>query len=244
MISKFIFALIITSSQLLFSQKTDTVYYDKEWEKCPKDLAFYYGIRKVDATYSGSETAYYITGEKHSSKKLKNGSEQGEATWWYKNGQKWCVGHYNLGIEDGPYIFWYPNGKLQEEGIYVNGARDDNWKYYDKSGFRFYEYNEVNKKPLFLNAKDEENSIKLFGEYLVAQNYPDEVKKMNLQGKVLIEFTVDEFGKVINVNVAKGINHFLDEAARKTIESLPNWTPASHDSKNVRVKVVVPISYK
>ena len=68
MISKFIFALIITSSLLLFSQKTDTVYYDKEWEKCPKDLAFYYGIRKVDATYSGSETAYYITGEKHSSK--------------------------------------------------------------------------------------------------------------------------------------------------------------------------------
>ncbi len=86
MSSKFIFALIITSTQLLFSQTTETIYYNKEWEKCTKDLAFYYGIRKVDATYSGSEVAYYITGEKHSKKILKNGSEQGEASWWYKNG--------------------------------------------------------------------------------------------------------------------------------------------------------------
>ncbi len=154
------------------------------------------------------------------------------------------MGNYDLGIEDGPYIYWYPNGKVQEEGTYVKGERDDDWKYYDKSGYRFYEYNEVNKKPLFLNAKDEENSIKLFSEYLIAQNYPDEVKKMNLEGVVLIEFSVDEFGKVTNVNVADGVNYFLDEAAKKTIESLPNWTPGSHNSQNVRVRIVVPISYK
>ncbi len=241
---KFILTLILLNTYILFSQTTDTIYYNKEWKKCPKDLAFYFGIRTTDNKFSGSETAYYITGEKHSIKGLKNGSDHGKAIWWYKTGQKWCEGNYNLGIEEGQFTYWYPDGKVQEEGKYVKGERDENWNYYDENGFLFYEYNEVNVKPLFFGAADEESSVKKLYKYLEHVSYPNEAKQMSLEGKVLIEFTVDQFGKVINVNVAEGINHFLDESAKKTIEQLPNWKPGSHKGKNVRVKILVPIIYK
>lgn len=242
---KFVIGLLLSNSYLLFSQNIDTIYSDKEWTKCSKELAFYYCIKNIDNSFSGTENCFYITGEKHSIKNLENGSEHGNAKWWYKTGQKWCEGNYNKGIEDGKFIYWYSNGNIKAEGIYVKGERDNNWKYYDEEGNLTYDYNEVNKKPLFLNAKNEKKSTKLFLKFLIEHtSYPEAGKEMNLEGRVLVEFTVNEFGKVINVNILKGINHYLDEAAKKTLENIPDWTPGVHDGKNVRVKIVVPINYK
>jgi TonB family protein len=230
---------------MLFSQSIDTLYYNKDWDECSKELAFYYGIKELDSSHSGIENYYYLAGEKHSRKEIMNGSQHGNAIWWYKNGQKWCEGTYNKGIKEGLFTYWYPNGNKEEEGYYENDKRKENWKYFDKTGKRLFSYNKVDKPPLFMNAKKGKKSIKLLLKYLQQNtNYPDIGKEKGIEGKVIVGFTINEIGSVIDVVIIDGINYYLDEEAKRIIESLPKWKPAFQNGENVRVRFNIPINFK
>ena len=240
-----ILAVIITVGfSNLFSQNFDTLYYNKEWKECEKELAFYYGIKELDSDYTGVEYYYYLTGEKHYKKEIENGSQHGKAVWWYKNGKKWCEGIYNKGIKDGMFTYWYPNGNIQEEGLYENDKRIGEWKRYDESGIRIYG-NDVDKPPLFKDAKNQKKSNKLLLEYLqVHTNYPEIGKEKGIEGRVIVGFTVSEEGDIIDVSIVDGINHYLDEQAMKIIKELPKWKPATHNGEKVRVRRNIPINFK
>lgn len=87
--------------------------------------------------------------------------------------------------------------------------------------------------------------IKSFYEF-VSKNlkYPEEAKKAGIEGKVFIQFIVDNTGKLTDVKAVKGIGSGCDEEAVRTIKEAPNWTPGKIGNMNVSVRMILPITYK
>jgi TonB family protein len=74
--------------------------------------------------------------------------------------------------------------------------------------------------------------------------YPEEAKKANLEGRVFINFIVEEDGSVSNVKVLRGIGGGCDKEAVRVVENMPSWKPGSDENKEpVRVSFNLPINF-
>jgi TonB family protein len=99
----------------------------------------------------------------------------------------------------------------------------------------------VDQQPLFM---DDPSSQK-FMEWVYSNvNYPEEAKKLGVQGRVIIRFIVDETGKVINPEILKSDNPLLDEAALKAFEGCPDWAPGKYKGKPVKIYYTIPITFR
>lgn len=74
--------------------------------------------------------------------------------------------------------------------------------------------------------------------------YPEIAREMDIQGRVFVEFVVDERGKVINAKVVRSVHPALDKEALRVINSLPTWKPGKQRGKPARVKFTLPINFK
>lgn len=74
--------------------------------------------------------------------------------------------------------------------------------------------------------------------------YPEIAKENGIQGRVFIQFVIDKNGAVTKVQVAKGVDPYLDAEALRVVKLLPNWTPGKQRGKPVPVTFVVPINFK
>jgi TonB family protein len=67
----------------------------------------------------------------------------------------------------------------------------------------------------------------------------------NTEGTVNVQFVVDENGNVANAKVVgKELGNGLDQEAVRVISNMPKWTPGKVKGKNVKTRVVLPITYK
>lgn len=83
-----------------------------------------------------------------------------------------------------------------------------------------------------------------FKEYLQSSvKYPAQAKIDQVEGKVLVGFTIDETGAVTNTNVIKGIRADLDKEALRVINGSPKWKPGTIDGKTVNVKFAININF-
>ena len=75
--------------------------------------------------------------------------------------------------------------------------------------------------------------------------YPQEALDNNIEGTVTIKFTIDENGKVGNVQTTgTALGHGLDEAAMKVVSGMPNWTPGMINGKKVKAWYSLPLTFK
>ena len=74
--------------------------------------------------------------------------------------------------------------------------------------------------------------------------YPEIAKENGIQGRVFIQFVIDKKGAVTKVQVAKGVDPYLDAEALRVVRLLPNWSPGKQRGKPVPVTFVVPINFK
>lgn len=73
--------------------------------------------------------------------------------------------------------------------------------------------------------------------------YPEIARENEIQGRVYVQFVVNENGKVENAKVVRGVDPALDKAALKVINSLPAWKPGKQRGKAVKVSFTVPINF-
>ena len=74
--------------------------------------------------------------------------------------------------------------------------------------------------------------------------YPLDARRARQEGVVLVDFVVNEEGKVADVRVAKGLFPSLDAEARRIIETMPSWQPATHEGKPVAMPFSgVPVTF-
>jgi len=74
-------------------------------------------------------------------------------------------------------------------------------------------------------------------------NYPKEALKHKIEGRVTIQFVIDEEGNVVDAKVLKGIGYGCDEEALRVVNSMPKWKPGKQRGDNVRVRFVLPIRF-
>ena len=75
-------------------------------------------------------------------------------------------------------------------------------------------------------------------------NYPEAAQRMGIEGKVFVQFVVDVDGTIDEVVTLKGIGAGCDEQAVKVVESLPPWKPGIQRGRPVKVRMILPITFK
>ena len=73
--------------------------------------------------------------------------------------------------------------------------------------------------------------------------YPSTAKENNIQGTVVIEFIVDEEGKVTNAKVVKDIGGGCGKEALRVVKQMPEWIPGMQLARNVKVKMNLPVKF-
>ena len=74
--------------------------------------------------------------------------------------------------------------------------------------------------------------------------YPDQARKDNIQGRVVVKFVVDTKGRVVDCTIAKGIGGACDEEALRVVQNMPRWHPGRQNGKRVKVYYTLPISFQ
>ena len=86
--------------------------------------------------------------------------------------------------------------------------------------------------------------IKTLYEFLSSNvEYPAECAENNIQGKVIVRFTVYKNGSVGNVELSKSAHPLLDAEAMRVVKLLPNWNPGLLNGQPVNVWYKLPISF-
>jgi TonB family protein len=73
--------------------------------------------------------------------------------------------------------------------------------------------------------------------------YPEQAKSQGIEGEVMVQFMVNQQGKVEQEKVVRSTYEGFNEAALKVIREMPDWTPGKQRGKAVRVQYVVPIKF-
>jgi periplasmic protein TonB len=100
-------------------------------------------------------------------------------------------------------------------------------------------YVQVDEMPVFPGG---DNALLKF----IAENtkYPEEAKKNNVTGKVILRFIVGTDCMVSHVTLLQGVDPLLDAEALRVVSSLPKFeTPAKVNGRAVPVYYMVPITF-
>lgn len=74
--------------------------------------------------------------------------------------------------------------------------------------------------------------------------YPVIAQENGIQGRVIVSFTINRDGKVVDPEVVRGVDPSLDREALRVINAMPAWKPGKQRGKPVRVKYTVPINFR
>ena len=73
--------------------------------------------------------------------------------------------------------------------------------------------------------------------------YPTKALRMDISGRVFVQFVVNADGSLQDFEVIKGIGGGCDEEAIRVLKSAPKWSPGKQRGKNVRVRMVIPVFF-
>ncbi len=73
--------------------------------------------------------------------------------------------------------------------------------------------------------------------------YPESARSNNIDGRVVVQFVVNEDGSVSNVTLARGIGGGCDEEAIRIVSAMPKWKPGKQNGKAVKVLFTLPIKF-
>lgn len=74
--------------------------------------------------------------------------------------------------------------------------------------------------------------------------YPPRARELNVQGKVIIGFVINENGEVKDASVLRGVSKDLDSAALAMVKTMPNWKPGRQGGRSVSVGYSIPVSFR
>lgn len=79
----------------------------------------------------------------------------------------------------------------------------------------------------------------------IAENveYPQIAKENGISGTVYVTYVVDQQGNVVEVELTRGVDRFLDKEALRVIEKLKGYKAGEQRGKPVRVMFTVPIRF-
>lgn len=73
--------------------------------------------------------------------------------------------------------------------------------------------------------------------------YPEFARNAGLEGRVHVQFVVNEEGEVVNPTVTRGVHKLLDEEAVRAVKQL-ECTPGKQRGTPVKVRMSMPVSFQ
>ena len=74
--------------------------------------------------------------------------------------------------------------------------------------------------------------------------YPTISQENGVQGRVIIQFVVNRDGSIVDAQVARGVDPYLDKEALRVVGLMPKWKPGKQRGKEVRVKYTLPVMFR
>ena len=74
--------------------------------------------------------------------------------------------------------------------------------------------------------------------------YPTISQENGVQGRVIIQFVVNRDGSIVDAQVARGVDPYLDKEALRVISMMPKWKPGKQRGKAVRVRYTQPVLFR
>ena len=103
-------------------------------------------------------------------------------------------------------------------------------------------YADCDYKPTFLGSANPSTFLQKW--VYVYLKYPEKAVHDGIQGKVLVDFIIDEKGKVTNVRVLKGAHPLLDDEAVRVVEASPNWKPGRVRGEKVKTEMSIYVEFR
>ncbi|AYN00637.1 toxin-antitoxin system YwqK family antitoxin [Chryseobacterium sp. 3008163] len=128
MIKKITLIISCLFLQMLFSQKSDPIYYDKDWEITTKANASYY--RLMPLKQIGELVLlqdFYINGtQQFEGYTLKNNENAyvGDIIWYDENGNDENFKQYRNDTKNLTLLYYHSNGKVRKKVQYKNGVKN------------------------------------------------------------------------------------------------------------------------
>jgi periplasmic protein TonB len=227
----------------MFIQAQDTTLYNKYNEKVSsKDSATYYKLvyRNAADTNVAKVLLYYMSGELKAeynysvySKRLRQGLE----LLCSETGMPSREANYIADSLEGKFITYWSNGLLKRQDNYRKGVWIDG-KCYSSTGVDTSYFN-------YSNPPEFNGGRQALVQYISRSvKYPANAKRMGIEGSVLVRFTIDKDGKVIDTKVIKSISKELDEEALRVINAMPNWVPGQLDGEGIKFSFALPIAFR
>ena len=75
-------------------------------------------------------------------------------------------------------------------------------------------------------------------------HYPEAAMKTGTQGRVVVQFIIEEDGTVSDARVVQRVSDELDAEALRVVNAMPKWTPGRQNGQPVRVKYTMPVTFR
>jgi TonB family protein len=74
--------------------------------------------------------------------------------------------------------------------------------------------------------------------------YPEKARIDSIQGTVVVQFIVDENGKINDPVVVRSVSSDLDNETLRAMREMPDWKPGTQDGKPVKVRYTLPVRFR
>lgn len=103
-----------------------------------------------------------------------------------------------------------------------------------------YDAVELDIRPTFMGG-DTNAFSRWVNQHLV---YPEIARDNGVQGRVTLKFTIDENGRLCNIEKLRGVDPALDAEAIRVVSSSPDWTPGYLGGQPVKVTYTFPVIFQ
>ena len=95
------------------------------------------------------------------------------------------------------------------------------------------------EEPQFPGGRKE--LIKYIEENMV---HPEEMRRLGMEGEVIMGFFVEPNGVISGVTVVKSLTKEFDDEAKRLVRNMPYWIPGKKNGVPVRYRMTMPINFK
>jgi TonB family protein len=206
---------------------------------------------------------YHSNGMMADSAFYHNGIPSGIYLSWHRNGYlSDSISHVNDSMD--VHVSWFADGVLASAGYQLNGKPHGKWQFFHHNGklssLEVFDKGKPLSKEYFNEdgspATDTSNANR---ETVIKNGGADGWKKYlekNLywprglqfatgnMAVVVVEFTINELGKVENEEVVVPFHPEFDKIALRTIHNSPEWIPAVAHNRKVKFRFRQPVTFQ
>jgi hypothetical protein len=211
-------------------KSTGTYVHNKKngvWMNYFPDKSVKDSLNYIDGNLTGVSLGWYNNGSSRDSSNLDT-KGNGVYVSWFDNGNPSSAGKYiEFDKQQGKWQYFHKNGKLSSLETYDHNILLDK-NYFDDKGNPMSDTSGVDL-PTQFNGGD-----KAWGKYMSRNlHFPNAYEiENNSQAMVVVIATVNEEGKVIDVELSVPLFSVFDKIALDAVKNSPAWQPAeSHNRK-------------